>query len=121
MARASVRLACLGLAMATAIASPPAAAQSLSTEQKNLINHLAQVMVFTNECPQFIANDVMAGLLLTAYGVDISAGAARALLIERYADHLDGMKAMGAELGCVAGYMLYGPEGRNVPKLLSRR
>lgn len=109
-------VALLGLVL-----SSPAWAQSFSTEQRNVINHLAQVLATTKYCSQLASNDTAIAMLLVGYEIDIRKRQVVDELTSKVRQHFDALKATSPEIGCRVAYALYGPGGENVPGLLTRK
>lgn len=80
------------------------------------MRHLAQVMAIVNLCPKVEMKSTAMALVAVGYDVDLTrdGDAIRAIVHEQMAPWKD----KDPEAACVAGMMLYGPEGQNVPGLL---
>lgn len=93
------------------------AGSALAGEKENAIRHIAQVMATTHLCPKVEMNSTAMTLIAAGYGVDLSrdADAIRAIAREQMA----AWQGKDADAACVAGMMLYGPDGQNIPGLLS--
>lgn len=110
---ALVTLASVGLLTASE-------AQSLNQKQRNLLNHIAQVMVIQNNCPEYESNDSLIAIMLTYYKLNLSDKSTELYLKGRYIEQEKGLNA-GKTLACLVGWSLYGKGGQNVPDLLTKR
>ena len=109
------------MVLAIAMTAPIAAsAQSLSQQQRNLLNHLAQVMVIQNNCPEYDSNDTLIAVMLAHYKLRLTDKDSEAYFKGRYAEQEKGMRA-GKTAACLIGWSLDGKGGQNVPDLLVRR
>lgn len=107
------------LIAAACAVSAPAFTQSLTQEQRNLLNHLAQVMVIQHNCPEYESNDGLIAVALARFNVRLSEPGTEAFFKARYAEQEKGMRA--GKAACIVGWGLYGKGGRNVPNLLVER
>lgn len=108
------------LIASTAMLATPALPQSLNQQQRNLLNHLAQVMVIQNNCPDYDSNDGLIAVMLSHYKLRLSDNTSEAYFKSRYAEHMKGMQ-IGKTPACLIGWSLYGKGGQNVPDLLVKR
>lgn len=108
------------LALAAALASP-AAAQTLTRQQRNAANHVAQVMAIELECPEFAASGYNVAVLLGGYKLDLGQAPLAGQFPEMVREHRAGLRAAGNKVGCMVGWGLYGPGGQNVPDLLRKK
>jgi hypothetical protein len=102
-------------------AASAAGAQSYSTEQRNAMNHVSQVLAAAAACPEYESNDTMLAVIGMHYKFDISEDKTRSVIVAKAKEHKAGMEAMGKTTGCLAAWALYGPGGQNVPNLLRRK
>jgi hypothetical protein len=109
------------LACAAALAVSAANAQTLSRQQSNAVNHLAQVMAIELECPQYEANTLSLALLLSGYKLDIGSEPVSTRIQKLVAEHRAGLRAAGPKVGCVMAWGLYGPGGQNVQDMIRRK
>ncbi|GHE50864.1 hypothetical protein GCM10019059_07460 [Camelimonas fluminis] len=110
---------CIVIAIAMSAAS--AAAQELSQQQKNAVNHIAQVVATESYCNEYRANARAINALAKVYSIDLDAQYIRNVTALLAANHLNGLKAAGKQVGCLTAWGLYGPGGENVPNLLVKR
>jgi len=96
-------------------------ALDLSQQQKNAVNHIAQVVATESYCPEYRANAVAINAMAKGYRLDLNDQYIRNVTTLLAKEHLSGLRAAGQKAGCLAAWALYGPGGENVPNLLARR
>lgn len=109
------------LLMVGVVVSGQSIAQSLTRQQSNAANHLAQVMAIELECPEYEANMVSLALLMSGYKLDIGSEPLASRMRTMVAEHRAGLKVAGQKIGCLVGWGLYGPGGENVKNLIRRK
>ena len=107
--------------LACGLLSAAAHAQQFTREEMNVMNHIAQALVIGDECPDLEANDSMLALAAVANEIDLEVPAVRRVILDKYAEHLASIRAIGVGMACRIGYELYGPDGSNVANLVRRR
>jgi hypothetical protein len=99
-----------------------AEAQALRGERREAANHIAQAMAVAVECSDYEPDEMVMTLILARYKLK---GLTEYPLLSDFQSmmdgHLAGLKAAGNTVGCLVGWGLYGPGGRNVPGLLRRK
>lgn len=96
----------------------PCATTAQTLEQRNVINHVAQVMVITNACPTLQPRMLLLAMLLKDNRIDLEKSPFRELVAERGAHHTRTTANYRREIICQSGLFLYGPNGHNVPHLI---
>lgn len=105
----------LALAVATLL-SPPALAQTQA--QKNVMDHVAQVLAISNKCTSLEPNNLLLAMLLQESKIDVEHSPYREFVMARGAEHTRKIARFKEEIICVSGKTLYGKNGANVPGLL---
>lgn len=113
--------AVLGAIAIVAALAGPALAQSLTQQQRNAVNHLAQVMAIEIECPEYEANQLNLAVLTSGYKLDLSSPAIERMMRDIVGKSREGIRSAGNKVGCLVGWSLYGPGGQNVRDLIRRR
>ncbi|WP_439604525.1 hypothetical protein [Shinella sp.] len=92
------------------------ASQASAGEKDNAMRHIAQVMAITNLCSTVEMNSTAVTLVAMGNGVDLSRDGDTIRNLAR--EQMAPWQGKDAEAACVAGMLLYGPDGQNVPGLL---
>lgn len=103
--------------VATAVVA--VAGQSLAGERENALSHIAQAMAVAQLCPHLEVDSTMASLVAVSHDVDI--GRDKQELLVQIRNQMAPWKGKPTEAACVAGLMLYGPGGANVPGLIREK
>lgn len=98
-----------------------AVAKGMTEKVRNALNHMAQVIVIENNCATLESNDTRIGLMMMVIGVDLSDPAQKKYLTERVRYHGGDLEKMDEDSICLAGVVLYGPNGLNVPGLIRKK
>lgn len=96
----------------------PASAASLTENQKNALNHIAQAQAAADICPKIETNDMMMAFIMQGFGLDFSDATVKAVFLEKYRQQMAPWKGVNPDAACVAGLFLYGPNGENVKGLV---
>lgn len=105
-------------AVAAALVLGASPALSLSEEQENVIRHVGDAIAGEHYCPALRVNDDLVTMALTFHGLQPD-GVSR--LLRRVAESTANFAAHEPDVICATTRMLYGPEGFNVPNLVSDR
>lgn len=111
-------LAALGLLLGT---TAVADAKALSEEQRNALNHMAQVQVAADLCRRVEVNKVAILLLVKMYDLDFADPEVSEYLLLRYRAQMEPMRGKDEDMICRAGLFLYGPNGENVKDMLTTK
>ncbi|MET3892780.1 L-lactate utilization protein LutB [Bosea sp. OAE506] len=109
------------LAAALFVPLASAAGASLSIDQRNAVDHFAQVSVLSDRCQEYYANDLQLSAMIKRHRIDMERTEVVEFRQARYRHHMDAMDASGETVGCLSGWNMYGPGGKSVPGLLKRR
>lgn len=100
------------IAAAAALFALPAFAD----ERANVLKHFAQALAVAKLCDKVEVADGQAAVIAVAYGIDLNEH--RSELLAEAQRQMAPWSGKGADAACVAGMLLYGPDGENVPGLL---
>ncbi len=87
--------------------------------KKNALHHFAQAIAAANLCSRIEVNEEMIALAAVYNHIDMKAE--EAALQADIRDQMQAFSGKDPELACMAGLMLYGPNGSNVPGLVRER
>lgn len=89
---------------------------ALAADRDGAVKDIAQVVAASQLCPKLHVNQVSVVLLARAHGIDFDRDQKE--LMAEVARQAKPWKDKSADAACVAGVMLYGPTGTNVPGLV---
>lgn len=85
----------------------------------NVMRHIAQAMAAQQICDRIEAQKGTITFLGVSYGIDFKADGDELLRLTR--EQIQSMEGRSKEAACIAGLVLYGPKGQNVPGLLREK
>lgn len=85
----------------------------------NVMQHIAQAMAAQEICDRLEAQKGMITFLGVSYGIDFKVDGDELLRLTR--EQMRSMEGRSKDAACVAGLVLYGPDGQNVPGLLREK
>tara|TARA_R110002020_G_scaffold185003_1_gene382454 strand:- start:2584 stop:2922 length:339 start_codon:yes stop_codon:yes gene_type:complete len=111
--------------MAAAIfATAITAAGAQTDQQRNAINHLVDATLVGDRCPRMSLNQTMAGMIAVTYGFSAEdlgpTGRYSETMLARVTENKPLVDGMDEDAVCVMGVVLFGPDGTNVPGLLTQ-
>ncbi|WP_029554796.1 hypothetical protein [Xanthobacter sp. 91] len=95
-----------------------AAAASLTQKQKNALGHIAQAQAAADICPKLETNDLVMAVIMQGFGLDFSDATVKSAFLEKYKEQIAPWKGVNPDAACIAGLLLYGPNGENVKGLV---
>ena len=102
----------------TALLGLASSAAAQTQEQRNVMNHVAQVLVVSNGCPSLKPRMLLMSMLLNQSGIDLDRSPYREFVKERGEHYTRAMSRHRPEVICSTGRLLYGRNGQNVANLL---
>ncbi|TRL35518.1 hypothetical protein [Rhizobium straminoryzae] len=106
-------LALLGASCAVGIAP------AVAGPRENALNHIAQVVAINQLCPSLEPQTGPIALMATRFGIDFKRDETE--LRTQVLNQMAPWTGQPTESACIAGLMLYGPNGANVPGLLKQK
>lgn len=93
------------------------AGSTMAGPKENALHHFAQAIAAAKLCPRLSVNEKMIAAAAVFHDIDMKAS--EPALQEDIRSQMQEFSGKDPELACIAGLMLYGPTGTNVPGLLS--
>lgn len=89
-----------------------------TTEQRNAMNHIAQVAAIEANCTRLQGNHALMAVLMAELKIDIDKEPFKSYILKRGIEVSKDMQKYDENTVCVTGRMLYGRRGSNVKNLL---
>ncbi len=92
--------------------------QAQTQSQKNVMNHIAQVIALSNKCNSLEPNNLLMAMVLSNNKIDIEQSPFKEYIYARGIEHQKASERYSVDIVCHTGKVLYGKNGSNVPGLL---
>ncbi len=98
-----------------------ASAWGMSDTTRNLLSHIGQVSAAPAICRDAEVDDTKVALLVVMAGIDLERPEHRRAIEAKMKETVAAFRGKSGDVGCAAVFMLYGPNGQNVPGLVRRK
>lgn len=112
----SVVVRALLVAVATGCATPVYAESA-----ENALRHAGEVMALEKLCSRLIVNQTALAFMLVGNGADLQRPDHKAIALEQARSDIRAWSGKDGDAACVAGMLLYGPNGSSVPGIVKLR
>lgn len=85
-------------------------------ERENALRHIAQAIAVEKMCTKLATNSGLLILMAVRFGIDFERDQAELLKVA--AEAMEPYRDKAEDVACIAGALLYGPNGQNVPDLV---
>jgi hypothetical protein len=106
--------------MTTALLCPESA-WALTSQQRNALGHIGQVLGGQKICPRLHLQEAMISGLAVMFDLDLTASEQSSIVTAKAKETIGAWRGKDPILACAAVLMLYGPNGANVPGLLAEK